>query len=295
MRFRGNLGSPAPHNGEMGNELAGKTAVVTGATSGIGKAAAEGLARLGARVVIVARDPIRGEAARAALGPGAGLVLADLSRPAEVRRAAGEIAAACPRLDVLLNNAGAFFRERTVTPDGLEATFATNHLSYFLLTNLLLGSLAAATAGSARVVNVASEAHRGARLRFDDLEMATGYSGFKAYGKSKLMNVLFTYELARRAPAGVTVNAVHPGVVATGIVRDTPGPIRFLWGLVFKSPERGARTSLHVCASPALEGVTGKYFEDCRERRSSPESYDEEAARRLWEVSESLTGPISPL
>lgn len=277
----------------MGQELAGKTAVVTGATSGIGKAAAEGLARLGARVVIVARDPSRGEAARAALGPDAGLVLADLSRPAEVRRGAGEIAATCPRVDLLLNNAGAFFRERHVTPDGLEATFATNHLAYFLLTNLLLGRLAAA--GTARVVNVASEAHRGARLKFDDLEMAAGYSGFKAYGKSKLMNVLFTYELARRAPAGVTANAVHPGVVATGIVRDTPGPIRFLWGLVFKSAERGARTSLHVCASPALEGVTGKYFEDCRERRSSPESYDEDAARRLWEVSESRTGPISPL
>jgi NAD(P)-dependent dehydrogenase (short-subunit alcohol dehydrogenase family) len=266
-------------------------ALVTGATSGIGKATALGLAKKGMRVVLLCRDGARGEAARAEIAtaaPGASteLLVADLSSQRQIRRASEELHARFPSLDVLVNNAGVFHRERTVTEDGVEATFAVNHLAYFLLTNLLLDLV------RGRIVVVASEAHRGAKLRFDDLQLAKKYDGWKAYGKSKLANLLFTFELARRLEGtGVTVNALHPGVVATGIVREIPLPVRALWNVAFKSPEKGAKTSLFLASSPAVEGISGRYFVDEKEKEPSAEARDAAAAKRLWEASEKLTAP----
>jgi NAD(P)-dependent dehydrogenase (short-subunit alcohol dehydrogenase family) len=276
--------------------LEGKRILVTGATNGVGRAAARELVRRGATAWIVARDRRRGEETldelRRAGGAAPALFVADLSSQAEVRRLAEEVKARTDRLDVLLNNAGAIFLERRLSPEGIELTFALNHLGYFLLTALLLPLLRAA--GPSRVVNVSSEAHRRARIDFDDLQGAGRYSGWRAYGQSKLANVLFTRELARRLEGtGVTANALHPGVVATGFGRNNPG----LRGAVFAlaaplllSPERGARTSVHVATSPDLAGVTGRYFAGSRERSPSAEARDDAVARRLWETSERMTG-----
>ncbi|HSN89664.1 MAG TPA: SDR family oxidoreductase [Anaeromyxobacteraceae bacterium] len=275
----------------------GKVCLVTGATGGIGRETALELARRGATVAIVARDEARGEATLAEVkraGNGAAPVLfrADFGSLADVRRLAEEASRTLPRLDVLVNNAGAIHMERKRTADGHEMTFAVNHLAPFLLTGLLLPKLRAS--GGARVVNVASEAHRGATLDFDDLMGERGYSGWKAYARSKLANLLFTYELARRLEgSGVTANALHPGVVATGFGRNDPGWLRVAVRLL--SPflldvRRGAATTLHVAAAPELERVTGRYFAKSRETASSPASLDREAQRRLWEASERLTG-----
>jgi NAD(P)-dependent dehydrogenase (short-subunit alcohol dehydrogenase family) len=281
--------------GEPG-PLAGRTAVVTGASGGIGLSTAMGLARLGATVALTARDAGRGEAARAAVeaavGPGrASLFLADLASMTEVRRLAGELAARLPRLDVLVHNAGAMHATRKATPDGLELTFAANHLAPWLLTRLLWPKLVDARA---RVVTVASEAHRIAPLDLDDLQSEQAYSPWKAYGRSKLCNVLFAAELARRAAAaGVTSNSLHPGVVATGFGRNDGGVNRLLFGLLrpfLLTAEKGARTSVHVASAPALEGVTGRYFKDAREAMPSAAARDEGTARRLWEASARLTG-----
>ncbi len=281
----------------MAGGMEGKVCVVTGATGGIGRATALGLARRGARIGIVARDPGRAEATLAELraaAPGSdpALFLADLASLAQVRRVAGEIAAKLPRLDVLVNNAGAIHRERRRTIDGLELTFAVNHLAPFLLTALLREKLGASA--PARVVVVASDAHRPARLDLDDLMSERDYSAFRAYGRSKLANVMFTYALARRLEGTrVTANALHPGVVATGFGRNDPGWLR--WGVRIAAPfmlsaEKGARTSLHVAASPELEGVSGRYFANERPVRSSEASYDVAAQERLWEASERLVG-----
>jgi retinol dehydrogenase-14 len=272
--------------------LAGRTVLVTGATGGIGKATAAGLAAMGAHLAITGRDPGRGEAAaREIRTAGDGRVdvfVADLSSQADVRRLADEVLQRLPRLDVLVNNVGGYWNTRHVTADGLERTFALNHLAPFLLTNLLLDRLK--ESAPARVVTVSSHAHTGGRIDFDDLQGERSYSGARAYNQSKLANVLFTYELARRLQGtSVTANALHPGVVRTSFGAEDPAGIqRLLVPLIrpfMKSPARGAATSIHVASAPELDQVTGTYFARSKPRRSSERSYDEAAAARLWRVS----------
>jgi len=273
----------------------GKTCVVTGATSGIGQETAVALARAGANVAIVCRTRDRGERALAEIrqrsGGDVALFVADFGSQRAVRALAARLTAALPRIDVLVNNAGLFIGARVVTEDGLETTFAVNHIGYFLLTRLLEPKLIASA--PARVVNVASRAHRSGTIRFDDLMGARGYDGWKAYAQSKLANIVFTYELARRfAGTGVTANCLHPGVVATNF--GHAGPALFRLGIrlarpFMKSPARGADTSIYVASSPEVEGVTGQYFDSRRAVRSSGASYDQEVAARLWKVSEELT------
>jgi len=280
----------------MSGAMSGKTVVVTGATNGIGLETALGLARLGASVVLVARDPARGEETRRAVAEAGGrdarLFVADLQSMAEVRRLAAELEGALPRIDVLVNNAGAIHMTRKSTPDGLETTFAVNHLAPFLLTNLLLPRLRASA--PARVVTVASEAHKVGALDLDDLQSEKGYSGMTVYGRSKLANILFSDELARRtAGTGVTSNSLHPGVVATGFGHNDPGLLRFAVRLLrpfLIDAKKGARTSIHVASSPELEGVTGKYFKSSRLAKPAPYALDEATARRLWEASARLAG-----
>jgi NAD(P)-dependent dehydrogenase (short-subunit alcohol dehydrogenase family) len=278
-------------------ELDGKSVVITGGTAGIGLVTARELARRGARVIVVGRDPLRGEAAvatieRAVPGAGAVFLAADLSSQQQVRALAVALGNRVERLDVLINNAGAMFGKRSLSVDGIEMTLALNHLAYFLLSHLLLDPLR--RAGAARIVNVASEAHRGVRLDFDNLEGQRHYSAWRAYKCSKLANLLFTYELARRLHGtDVTVNALHPGFVATDIgVRQglMPG---WLWkGLTAFAidPEEGAKTSLHLAAAPEVAWVSGRYFSKSRPVRPSSAALDGPAAERLWAVSEKLTG-----
>jgi NAD(P)-dependent dehydrogenase (short-subunit alcohol dehydrogenase family) len=273
-----------------------KICLVTGATSGIGRVTARELARMGGTVVAVARDRARGEAAVAEFAEAGGrpaeLLVGDLSVQADVRRVAAEFLRRHPRLDVLVNNAGAIHNERELTADGIERTFAVNHLAYFLLTTLLLPALEAAPAG--RVVSVSSEAHRGVRrLDFANLQSERRYTAMGAYSQSKLENVLFTYELARRlGRTRVTANCLHPGVIRSGFGRNNGGVVGALFALaapLLASPEKGARTTIHLASSPRVEGTTGRYFRRERPAASSPASYDADAARRLWEVSEALT------
>ena len=277
--------------------LEGKICVVTGANRGIGRATAQGLAALGARVVLVARDAAAGEAAVAEIRRGTGnpaveLATADLASQASIRQLAAELLARCPRLDVLVNNAGLIVRRRSLTVDGIETVFAVDHLAYFLLTNLLLDRLKASA--PARIVNVSSEAHQGHRLDFDDLQLERGWRPVKAYSLSKLANVMFTYELARRlAGTGVTANCLHPGVIATKLLLDylpLPSVTQAVTTAFAGTPEQGAETSLYLATSPEVEGVTGGYFARCRQRQSTAFSYDEDAARRLWDESARLTG-----
>lgn len=286
--------------------LTGKTCLVTGATSGIGLVTALALAQLGARVVITGRRQPRIDEALSrilAQTPGAAVhaLQADFADLAQVERMAAVFKEKFERLDVLVNNAGAYYNRRHPTPYGeLERTLVVNHLAPFLLTLRLLDLLRASA--PARVVNVASGAHIYDRMNFEDLGFRRGYIGMKAYARSKLANILFTYELARRLEgSGVTANAVHPGQVATDIWRTNffilgpllKGAIR-LTGL---TPEQGADTVIYLAASPEVEGVSGKYFVRRRAVRSSPVSYDEETARRLWQVSQTLVGAkfASPL
>jgi len=276
----------------------GKVCVITGATSGIGLATAERLATLGARLVLVGRDAAKGEVARARLGalrPGCveAVVLGDLASFAGVRRVAAQLLEAAPRIDVLINNAGAIFRRRSETEDRLERTFVLNHMAYFLLTRLLETRLVASA--PARIVNVASRAHRGIQLDFDDLQMTRGFDGWTAYRRSKLCNILFTCELARRlAGTGVTANALHPGFVASRFGDNNDGMFRFGLALAKRfaamSPERGALTSVHVSASSELNGVSGLYFARCRPQAPSAAAQDDGAARRLWQASAGLAG-----
>jgi NAD(P)-dependent dehydrogenase (short-subunit alcohol dehydrogenase family) len=279
--------------------VTGKTVVITGGTSGIGQVAAEALAGMGARVVLVARDPVRGEATMARLrakGPGAAHAIhyADLSRLSEMKRVGREIATAEARVDVLINNAGAIFSRREVTEDGLELTFATNHLSYFVLTQLLRDKLVASA--PARVISTASDAHRfkGAKLNFDDLQLTEGYSGFKAYGRSKLCNILFTRELARRLEGtGVTANCLHPGFVATRFGDQSQGFTSRVFGFLKNfaiPPEKGAETITYLASSEAPAKVNGAYFYKCRETEPSREARDDEAAGRLWRETERVAG-----
>jgi NAD(P)-dependent dehydrogenase (short-subunit alcohol dehydrogenase family) len=272
--------------------MQGKVCVITGATSGIGLVAAERLAAMGARLVLVARDRARGEATLARLRAKAPqaqarIVYGDLSRLAEMSRVATEIAEAEPRIDVLINNAGAMFLERGVTADGLERTFALNHMSYFVLSNLLKDRLLAAK--PARFVNTASGAHKGETLDFSDLQSEHHYRGLRVYGRSKLANILFTREMARRlAGSGVTANCLHPGFVATRI-GDNNGPV-FRAGLGIAkhfalSPEKGAETIVYLASSPEVAAVSGGYFTQRRPATPSAAARDDAAALRLWEVS----------
>jgi retinol dehydrogenase 14 len=272
------------------------TVLITGGTNGIGRATAAGLAAVGARVAITGRDRRRAEDAAAGIrtagGPPVEVFVADMSVQSEVRRLAAEVLAALPRLDVLVNNVGGFWNTRRVTADGLEHTFALDHLAPFLLTHLLVDRLV--ENAPARVVTVSSDAQRLGRIDFDDLQGERSWSGQRAYNQAKLANVLFTYELARRLRGtGVTATVLHPGIVRSGFGAEDPGRIQrvitpFLRFL--KSPEEGARTPVHLAAAPEVEGVTGQFFVDSEQRRSSKRSYDEAVARRLWEVSAELVG-----
>jgi len=270
--------------------MAGRTVVVTGGTSGIGRAAAREIGRQGASVVLVARDRARAEETAAEVakdGAPARIFVADLAVQADVRRVAAELRAALPRIDVLLNNAGVVNLRYATTADGIETTLAVNHLAYFMLTLLLLDSLRAAPAP--RIVNVASEAHRWGRLDFDDLGNAKRYRATRVYGQSKLCNILFTYELARRLRGTpTTVNCLHPGAVGTRLGQNNGRIATAITKMLrpfFRTPEQGADT-----ASPEVAGASGQYFANRRAIRSSAISYDEAVRRRLWDESERLTG-----
>jgi NAD(P)-dependent dehydrogenase (short-subunit alcohol dehydrogenase family) len=276
--------------------MKGKVVVITGATSGIGEVAAQRLAAMGARLVLIARDRTRGEATLSRLALSAGgahtIHYGDLSRLSEMKRVAAEIAAAEPRIDVLINNAGALFGTRQLTEDNLEKTFATNHMAYFVLTLLLRTPLLAGS--PARVVNTASDAHRGNTLDFDDLQAAKGYSPYKAYGRSKLCNILFTRELARRlSGTGVTANCLHPGFVATrfgdGSGGILSGVVRVAKILAI-SPEKGAETIVYLAASPEVAGRSGEYFYKCLPATPTAAARDDAAAQRLWMLSQKIAG-----
>lgn len=276
--------------------MTGKVCVVTGASSGIGKATALALARLGADVIIVCRDKARGEAAMAELGAAAGasvrqLEITDLSRLQDVRDLAARLSE-LDRLDVLVNNAGLVLADRRVSADGFEYTFAVNHLAPFLLTNLLREKLVASA--PARVVTVASAAHRAARLDLADLQLTRHYNGWRAYANSKLANIAFTTELAARlAGSGVTANCLHPGSVSSGFGREGSTLLRLGLGLgrwFLLTPGQGADTVVYLASSPQVEGVTGGYFVKRMLRSPSHAARDSATARRLWEISADLTG-----
>jgi NAD(P)-dependent dehydrogenase (short-subunit alcohol dehydrogenase family) len=281
--------------------MSGKTVVVTGGNSGIGLETAMALSAAGAKTVITARDASKGSAAVEQIrarsqNPDVNAVVFDLASLASVRDGAAKILERCPRIDVLVNNAGLMQSVRSETADGFETTFGVNHLGPFLLTALLLERIK--ESAPARIVNVASDAHKSARggLHFDDLQSTRGYRGMQVYGRSKLANIYFTSELAERlAGTGVTVNCLHPGTVSTGFARDgdSKGVISFGIRLVaplFLTPEKGARTSIFLASSAEVEGVTGQYFVKCKQEAPSRAAQDRDAARQLWEVSESLVG-----
>ncbi len=278
--------------------MAGKTCVVTGATSGIGAAAAHALAQAGAHVVVAGRDAARCQstvdAIRAATGnANVEPVMADLTSLTEVRRLAAELKERCPRIDVLANNAGAYFAKREQTPEGFERTWALNVLTPFLLTHLLLDRLVASA--PARVINTSSAAHERARLRPEDLNGGAGRAGFRAYGRSKLALNLLTYEFARRVdPSTVTVNAYHPGFVASRFGwnngRVYRGAIRFLGRTFGISSEEGADTLVYLASAPEVAGISGRYFFERRAVQSSPLSYDRTLGGRVWDVCARETG-----
>jgi len=275
--------------------MQGKTVVITGATSGIGEVAAVRLAEQGARIVFTARDQARADDTMAKLrqaNPGADHVvhMADLSTLAEMKRVGGELARE-PQIDVLVNNAGALFNKRQETVDGQEMTFALNHMAYFVITNFLLGKLKA----GGRIVTVASNAHRGAKLDFDDLQSRRNYVGFPVYSRSKLCNILFNRELARRiSGSGVTANALHPGFVATRFGDNSGGLMRTVLKMAKPigaiSPEEGAQTIIYLASSPEVAGVSGVYFYECKPATPTAEARNDEDAKRLWEISAQIAG-----
>lgn len=281
------------------SDMKGRTVVVTGANSGIGKACATELARRGAHVVMTARDASRGQQAlddvkRASGNADVELLLADFASLAEVRILANRIAS-LPQLDVLVNNAGLMLTERRETRDGFETTFQVNHLAPFLLTSMLVPKLAQSR--GARIVTVASDAHTsGGALDFDDLQSARRYTPFAVYGRSKLCNILFTRELARRlGGTGITANCLHPGVVATGFAGDGDATGWFAWGIrlvrpFMLTPEKGADTMVWLASSPEVADTTGRYFVKRREKTPGRHACDDDAARRLWDESVRLTG-----
>jgi NAD(P)-dependent dehydrogenase (short-subunit alcohol dehydrogenase family) len=277
--------------------MTGKRVLVTGATAGIGLETARALAKQGAEVIIAGRDEAKTKAVVEQLKASTGnqqidFVLGDLSTLAGTRKVATDFLAKYSTLNVLVNNAGAIMMSRELTADGFERTFATNHLSYFLLTNLLLPALE--RGAPARIVSVASGAHQGAELDFDDLQSEKGYAAFKAYGRSKLANILFTRELARRVKSKrITANCLHPGVVGSNFLAGKSG----VWGAVGRfanlfmiTPEKGAQTSVYLASSNEVEGVTGDYFDKCRKASVSKPAQDDAVAAKLWTVSEKLVG-----
>jgi NAD(P)-dependent dehydrogenase (short-subunit alcohol dehydrogenase family) len=280
------------------NELMkGQVCMVTGATSGIGEVTARELAARGAEVVVVSRNAQKcqntvSQIRKQTGNPAVDYMVADLSSQSQIRRLVQEFRPRFPRLDVLVNNAGAFFLRRRESEDGIEKTWALDHLNYFLLTNLLLDVIE--DSAPARIVNVASGSHRRADMHFDDLGLKNGYSGMRAYGQAKLGNILFTYELARRLEgSGVTVNAVHPGFVATNIGSDNGWLVNQVMKVVHlfgRSPKQGAETVVYLASSPEVEGVSGKYFFDKQPIETSAISYDRKTAQRLWKVSAQMTG-----
>lgn len=283
-------------------DMSGKVILVTGATNGIGKVAACELTRMGATVVLVGRNPEKTERAISEIKQYTGSkfvhsLIADLSVMDQVRTLAADFKREFDRLDVLLNNAGAYFSKRQETADGYEMTFALNHLNYFLLTNLLLDVLKASA--PSRVINVSSDAHRMVKgIDFDNLDgkKSWGLMGFAAYGQSKLANILFTRELARQlAGTGVTANALHPGTIASGFGQNNNNLLGNLFyktiaPIILKSPEEGATTPIYLATSPEVQNVSGQYFVDARVVEPSKAAQDEEAARRLWKISAEMTG-----
>ncbi|MEJ7871019.1 MAG: SDR family oxidoreductase [Rubrobacteraceae bacterium] len=282
-------------NGRGG--MGGKVVLITGGTSGIGKATAIALAAMGASVTITGRNRERGEQAVMEVRRESGneeveLILADLAVQAEVRRLAEEFRERYDRLDVLVNNAGLVISERTETPDGMEAQFAINHLAPFLLTNLLLDLLESST--PSRIVTVSSEGHRWGKVDLDDLQSRKRYRGFPVYGMTKLANIMFTYELAERlSGTGVTANCLHPGGVSTNFGSNNSGVLTLLFRAFkpfMRTPEQGADTVIYLASSPDVEGMTGKYLADRKIKVASNAAYDEGLQKRLWEKSEELTG-----
>ena len=283
------------------HDLDGKVIIITGATAGVGEVTARELAGMGAALVMIGRSPDKcrqvAEEIKTRTGnPAVSYLVGDLSTQADVRRMAGEFKQQFSRLDVLVNNAGAFFMSRRESADGIEMTFALNHLAYFLLTNLLLDTLIASA--PARIVSVSSMAHYGAQLNFADLENKKGYSGWRAYGQSKLANILFTKELARRLDRkGVTANALHPGFVASRFAMNNlgilKGPYALIQKLIAISPDAGAQTSIFLASSPQVQGVTGQYFDKKQAVEPSPAARDEAAAAKLWDISARMTGLTS--
>ncbi len=277
--------------------MRGRTCLITGASAGIGRATALELARMGATLVLVCRNRGRGEDAVAAIrrqsgNPAVSLMLADLSSQQSIRQLASEFLATDQPLHVLINNAGVVNLKRQVTVDGIEEVFAVNHLAYFLLTHLLLERLEASA--PARIVNVASDAHKFGAIDFDNLQGERSYRAMRVYGQSKMANILFTYELARRLEGrGVTVNCLHPGAVATGLGKNNGSWARALIAMLrpfFRTPDGGAATSIYLASAPDVAGVNGRYFVNCKDVRSSQASYDAATGRRLWAVSAQMTG-----
>lgn len=284
----------------MNTDMTGRVCLITGANSGIGKETALALAKMDATLILVCRDAVKGKAVIQEIEATSGnkksaLMLADMSSVQSIRALAKQILEKYPKVHVLVNNAGSVFSERLTSKDGFEMTFALNHLGYFLLTQLLLDRIK--ESAPSRIVSVASEAQQAGRINFEDLQSEKSFSGFTAYGTSKLMNVLFTYELDRRlnrsGSSGVTANAMHPGGVATNFAANTSGLFTFFWKLItpfLLTPAQGAETVIYLASSPEVEGVSGKYFIKKKPARSVAVSYDEAVAKRLWEVSEKLTG-----
>lgn len=273
-----------------------RVCVVTGATSGIGKVAALSLAQQGFKMLLVARSREKGESVQRAIqavlpDSAPELFVGDLSSQQSIRTLVKDIRSAHRHIDVLINNAGGIFGNRVLTAEGIEHTFALNHLGYFLLTNLLLDPLRAA--GEARIINVSSQAHRFSKLDLDHLNSNGKYNAMEAYAQSKLANILFTYELSRRlADTRITANALHPGAVRTNFGRELPGVVGAFFrhfGFLLRSAEKGAATMVWLASSDQVAGVTGKYFLDKREIRSSRISYDVSLARQLWDASAELT------
>lgn len=282
----------------MTTTLDGKLCFVTGANSGIGLVTARELARQGADVLLGCRRPEQGRAASEEIARVTGraptVLVADFASLAEVRDLASRVAALGRPIDVLVNNAGLMLTERRTTADGFEMTFGVNHLATFLLTRLLLDRIAP----DGRIVTVASRAHKRSTLDFDDLQSERGYDGWRTYCRSKLCNVLFNLELARRlGPGGITANSLHPGVIATGFGRETTGFWRIGFRIIRpfqKTAEQGAATSIYLASSPEVRGMTGRYFADCRPVEPSRAGSDPAAAKRLWEITEGLLG-LDPL
>ena len=273
----------------------GKVCLVTGSTDGIGKVSARVLAELGAKVIIVGRNPEKSAIVLAELKSISGnenidLLMADLAVMQEVRDLAEQVISRYDRIDVLLNNAGGYFTKHEITSDGLEMTFALNHMSYFLLTNKLMELLK--YSAPARIVNVSSDAHYGVDMEFENLNGEQEYKAWKAYQKSKLANVLFTYELLKKVPGNITVNCLHPGFVATNFGHNNGG----FFGPVLKiaqrisaiDPEEGAKTSIFLCSAPEVKGVSGKYFYKCQPKISSRESRNMDTGKRLWQISSDI-------